>query len=673
MNKPKFDPNKPFKVVEDTPEVATIKNKPKFDPSKPFTPIQEPSQEDISTFQKVLNVVDIPSSLVRTGVEAALSPEREVLPSLVEQTKRTIQSPTTASMQAPTGIDINKQIFPEIKEDSGLGQVGGFTTEMALDPLSWFRPSKSVTKPIQKSLNSASERQAAKALSKYATKTDVLKEGVDLDVLGSRLVSEDLQGLIRDPKKLYETLAGKRHLQKMGGDLPQTLQIRKSRSEGGRIAEASKEITDAISKVSSEYGLDNKVPADIMMKQLLESSKKNISAVSGETVDLDKVEGILQGALKPFKDTIIPPVIGKTEEGVLREANKISLPQLHELRKNIGQQVSDRAFWAGTDASMRLETEVLRDLYRNLGDVIDGSLRGKKLKVGNSVVDAGDYYKAQNNKLKSFMDIRSMLEYQPTEALKSPDLAATIAAMATKGSIYGATAAGASMAGLPVNPLAAGAVGAGFGMASAASDAVKTSTPEYLTSILKQAGKVSGTPLLPEAATRGTIQYMREGEFVPTQPSQSSPRLFETVKPAFPFGVPSEEQIRNMPSSTMLNPRQMIKYRIPRSTDGILQNKEMVLAKIAQAGVPDEMYQTIAYALNESPEQVSSVAPLIMTQYPNLFEQSKYKIFDGVITDPNDKARMADDISKRDDLNSIQRAKMIGQINKTGKVPEGIV
>lgn len=127
------------------------------------------------------------------------------------------------------------------------------------------------------------------------------------------------------------------------------------------------------------------------------------------------------------------------------------------------------------------------------------------------------------------------------------------------------------------------------------------------------------------------------------------------------------------PTSSMLSPKQMIKYRIPRSTQGILENKELVLAKIVQAGVPDELYNTIAYALNESPEQIANVAPLVMTQFPNLFEQSKYKIFDGVVIDPNDKARMADDISKREDLNSIQRAKAISQLNKTGKAPEGLV
>lgn len=634
--------------------------------------IQDSPEMDIGAFEKTLNVLDIPSSLVRTGVEAAISPEREILPSMAEQVKRTIQSPTTASTQAPRGADIGKAIFPEFKEESIPGQVAGFVTEVALDPTSWFRPSKSVTKPIRKALDSASERQAAKAISKFASKTDVLREGADLDVIGARLVAEDLQGQIKNPVKLYETLSGQRHIQKIGDDLPQTLQIRKSRSEGGKIGEVSKEISGVINSVEKEYGLSPQVPANVMMKQLLENAKKNISSISGETVDLPKVQEILERTLKPYEDILTPPIIGGVDQGMIREPSKISLEQLHQLRKNIGQQVSDRAFYAAADASMRQETEVLRDLYRTLGNTIESNLKGKKIKVGATDVDAGDYYKAQNNKLKSFMDIRSMLEYQPTEALKSPDLAATLAAMTTKGLGMGAMGVGASVAGLPVNPVAAGLLGAGYGAISAASDVVKTSTPEYLTSILKTAGKVQSTPLLPEAATRGAIQYMRGGEFVPTESQAPSDNGFNKVKPAFPFGVSPEEQIRKLPGSSMINPKQLIKYRIPRSSDAILQNKETVLAKIAQAGVPSEMYDTIAYALNESPEQLADIAPLVMTQFPTLFEQSKYKTFDGIIIDPNDKARMADDISKRDDLNSIQRAKMISQINKTGKVPEGM-
>lgn len=631
MSKPKFEDTLPLK--------GEISQKPSFEDTSPI------GEEDMGLFEKTLNVLDIPGSLVRTGVEAAISPEKEVIPAMTEQFKATVASPTTASMQAPTGAQVAKAAFPEYKEESVPGQIGGVVTEMALDPSSWFRPSRAVTKPVRKSLESASERQAARAISKFASRSDVLKEGADLDVIGARLVAEDLQGQIRNPVKLYETLAGQRHIQKIGQSLPETLQIRKGSKEGGKIAETSKEITNAIKTVQDEYGMAPQIPADIMMAELLKNAKKTLSPISAETVDMSKVEDILNKVLKP-KEALTSAQVGGKADWALEVPTEMTLDQLHQLRKNVGQQVSDRAFYAGADASMKMETEVLRDLYRTLGDTIESNLRGKSIKIGSNTVDAGDYYKAQNNKLKSFMDVRSMMEYQPTEALKSPDAAATIASMITKGSIYGATAAGASLAGLPVNPLAAGMVGAGFGAAQAASEAVKTSTPEFLTSILKSAGKVQATPLLPEAATRGAIQYMREGQ-------------------------PVDETGRE-PQSIGISPRQLINYRLPRSTQGLLEQKDKVIAKLVQSEAPSEMIDIVAQALNGDPEDLSSIAPLLMSQFSTLFEKSKYKVFDGKFIDPNDKARAADDISRRDDLDSIQRAKMINKINKFGEVPEGL-
>jgi len=146
-----------------------------------------------------------------------------------------------------------------------------------------------------------------------------------------------------------------------------------------------------------------------------------------------------------------------------------------------------------------------------------------------------------------------------------------------------------------------------------------------------------------------------------------------------PFGAiryidPSmpEQNQRPMPLINF-SPREIIDYRIPRSTNGILEDKDKVLAKFVQKGLPDEMVETLTVALNGDPDDLSDIMPLIMTQFPEAFEKSKYKVFDGRFIDPNDKARAADSISRREDINSIQRAKMISKINKNGEVPEGMV
>lgn len=685
MSKPKFEDT--TEIIGESPAqkipsasglVPQMKTKkPKFEDTIDIS--EEPSFLD-----KAINVVDIPTSLIRTGVEAAISPEREVIPALAEQIGRTIESPTTAASTAPRGKDINNAIAPNRVNggDTAIGKIADFTTEMALDPLAWFAPSKTVGSFTRKPLLRASEKQAAKAISQYAKSGDVLKEGADIAAIGTRLVAEDLQGLTRHPVKLYEKLSGKRHLQKINPESLETLQLKRGEREMGLIGEASKDITDAISHVETEYGLKPVLPANVMGKQLLEKMKVSISKTSGETPDIAGTERALELALKPFERTKIPDVpiqgvkktpydlnlvtetVGKITGGIHKEPIGLSLSEIHELRKNIGRLVSERAFYADPSQAMRTETETLRDVYRELGNVIETQLKGKKIRIGKNEVDAADYYKAQNNRLKSYLDLSSMLEFQPTQALKSPDASATIASMLAQGSIYGATGVGASMMGIPVNPIAAGATGMMFGAGRVASETVKNSTPEYLTSIFKTASKVA--PMAPSAAKTGAIQYAREGEFVPTL-NQSTPQRFEAPK-----ALPSDsyKMFPNLnPKSTMITPRQMIDYKIPRTTQGILDNKEMVIGKLQQNNVPDELVATIAQALDNDHEAVANIAPLVIQQFPNIFERSKYQVFDGIIA-ATDRAKAADAIAKREDMNSIQRAKAIDGINKSGKFPQ---
>lgn len=137
--------------------------------------------------------------------------------------------------------------------------------------------------------------------------------------------------------------------------------------------------------------------------------------------------------------------------------------------------------------------------------------------------------------------------------------------------------------------------------------------------------------------------------------------------------TPTERYTGRQPQSIGFAPREIINYRVPLSTQAVLEQKDKVLAKFVQKGLPEEMIETLTMALNGDPGDLSDILPMILIQMPEIFEKSKYKVFDGKFIDPNDKARAADSISRREDINSIQRAKMISKINKNGEVPEGMV
>jgi hypothetical protein len=662
-------------------------------------PIEElQDTEGPSTFQKTLNVIDIVPSVLRTGAEAALSPEREMFPEMGKQIGRIIESPTTAAAMAPTGRDVNQTIKTEVfgetpeeraakeKDKSFLGEAikvaSDFTTETALTGPSLFSSLPKINKITRIPLVNIADRQAAKSLANYATKTK-LSAGKDIRTAGARLVEENLQGLLRNPVKLYEKLTGE--TVKITKTVPDGLDfatIKNQARKKGLIKEASDSVDALLSSIEKDYEIEPILPSNLMMRNLLERAKKNISPTSGETVDLDKVESILQDVLKPYtkievpgKIVDVPPQVPMGEsdylirgqfdalknmkEGGLEKTikqpkseiaeipNKLTLSELQKLRKNIGKQVSDLTFYATSDKNVTLEKDTLASLYRELGEAIKSQLSGRSIIVGNTKVkDAAEFYENQNNRLKQFLDIESLLEYVDAKELKNVDLSGKLMGLAAQAPILGGVGLAGSMFDMPIATGGA-VVGAGLSAARTAGRMAEEAAPEYLSSIFKQASRVPSIPYSAALApVRGTIQYMRQGQ------------------PVSEFG--------REPQSVELSPKDLIKYRIPRSTQGILENKEKVLAKLSQQGVPKEMIHTVAQAMNGEPDDLSNVASIMVSQFPDLFEKSRYMIFDGKFLNPNDKAKAADDISKRDNLDSIQRAKMISKINKTGEVPEGM-
>lgn len=140
------------------------------------------------------------------------------------------------------------------------------------------------------------------------------------------------------------------------------------------------------------------------------------------------------------------------------------------------------------------------------------------------------------------------------------------------------------------------------------------------------------------------------------------------IKPAFGKGQynPISRKYNSLGSDEMA-PMQIAKTRLPRTTEGLLQNKDLVIQKMILSGADDEMIDTMTQALNEDPESLDAIAPLMTMQFPTAFEKSKYNMFNGKILDPNERAKAADETSKREDIGSIQKAKIISELNKTGK------
>lgn len=149
--------------------------------------------------------------------------------------------------------------------------------------------------------------------------------------------------------------------------------------------------------------------------------------------------------------------------------------------------------------------------------------------------------------------------------------------------------------------------------------------------------------------------------FAPEQDSQAPQGYnFSGIKPAFEFGGDRTPQ-----GFDDVNP--IAKMKLPRSSADWIKNKDMVLQKMASAGVPSEMIDATFEAVNEDHGKVEGLVSTIAMSFPELFVSSKYNMINGRILDPNERAKAADDMSKRDDVGSVQKAKIIRELNKSGK------
>lgn len=369
---------------------------------------------------------------------------------------------------------------------------------------------------------------------------------------------------------------------------------------------------------------------------------KVLGAKINDTVDLNEIEKSLDSVVKNFSRK----GSGMAERVLEAEAVK------EEILNDILSDMQDSGL---LNTTVGLIEKAKQRLHENVGTYGKNPLLAK---TPNQAQIYQNMYTAINNKLR---DLVGDVKYKQINELQQK-LYTVSADLAKAQASEDAARAGVSYGGI-LNRAANAVLGGDETQLSLAKAADVANLPG-----LKQLqpAAILGTSEAPYAAIRHLRSDIPKEPIIPYAPEQEPATPpgynFQNVKPAFPMGVP--------PKGTFINPKQLIKYRIPRSSEGILQNKEMVLAKIAQAGVPSGMYDTIAYALNENPQKIKDVAPVIMMQFPMLFEDSPYAIFDNKIIDPNDRARMADSLSKDDTLNSIQKARMISRINKTGEVPK---
>jgi hypothetical protein len=422
------------------------------------------------------------------------------------------------------------------------------------------------------------------------------------------------------------------------------------------VAEVKKNHADALKKAGKYDEMVERSKIEYAADRLIERLKRDKSYKQEIMVkDLE------------FRDHLIESLNKK----VFTAPNHWSLEDMMNLRTKLGKKLTSKEFH--TDKVLPEYKQVVQQVYDALRDEIEGSLKGIPSNVkgfDGKPLDAARYYDLQSNAIHQMMNLKTLLRDEVIKGNKDPDMLAKLLALSSGGIAAAGVGIGSEMMGgnmsIPYYLAAPAAIAGSY-------TAVKKASPSLVAKSASRLGQFTDFaekfPVL-ETAEAGA-KSLRD-QYVTSNPEQlqqepqggNYPKWLNTP-PAFPqaFSGRSPQSL----GITNMTPMQVAKMKLPRSSKGLLENKELVIAKLAMNNVPDDLIKTVSHALNNNPAAVEKLGGMVVTMFPALFEDSKYALFDGKLVNPQEATLVNQDVKKNEKLNSIQKAKIRSRVNDKGE------
>ncbi len=631
----------------------------------------------------------------------------------LNQAGNVLSSPLEGSSMAPSGEEILERSTG--MEPGNLRTGLGFGIDVASDPLMHISGTKLGVKAgelIGEHLDAAAANQAEKALAKYGPSENKLAtEGwtpLAIEAAAKQAAADDLLPMLDKPEQLLKHLKGEGKLEKMfSGD---QVAFKPTKKEPGLIGKTAKQIDTSLEEAQKgKPALEAVSSQEISLPFLLEQAVKGLPKTSVQKYSNQEVKEALADIVKLYdkvRDTaqvprkvkelvkgkgakyidelaespvmvregekLVPkldpvtgaPILEKkpvsfdaklkaianrakvkevtqidpaTGRAVTESVNELveipnvfSIKDLNDLRRNIGMEARNSSFYASPDRKVELRQKVLTDAYRYLGNLIEAKLKGHNINVNGHSVDAANHYRTMNAKEDSYLTIASLIEKTPYRELKSPGMLERMHSVGKHGlagmaiGAMGEHILPAIAPGMNTNTMLGG-LGAGAVLGAAkdlpGSAAVKN-FPAAAAAKLSQGANMVRSDLGGGAMQRGAITSMQKAQ-----------------------------------------DDQLLKARIPRSTDGFLNNQQLYLNKL-QKFAPQE-FEMVQSSLEAQPDKDTLGALLgkIADKRPDLFEYDKKNLWDGKFVNQMDQQRHIIDI-RRGDQDAITKAKLI---NKTVK------
>jgi len=110
-------------------------------------------------------------------------------------------------------------------------------------------------------------------------------------------------------------------------------------------------------------------------------------------------------------------------------------------------------------------------------------------------------------------------------------------------------------------------------------------------------------------------------------------------------------------------------YQIPRDSNEILANPKLAIAKVAQVTNDPKIVNMLSEALTDHPEKLETVLPVLVMQFPNLFESDIYNRVNGKILDPMVRQKAYQDVNNSG-LSNTEKAILKDGLNRDGSLPK---
>ena len=222
------------------------------------------------------------------------------------------------------------------------------------------------------------------------------------------------------------------------------------------------------------------------------------------------------------------------------------------------------------------------------------------------------------------------------------------------------------------HPLAGMIIGGGVGAAKGALGQMGTTLPNKFANIQQSiATKLSANPGAVNAIQNAPSNIMAAGRQVnyPSAMQSQAGRSPQSINEQQAVNVPSPQQQLMMRKGFVEN---LADFEIPRSADEIIKNKQLVLAKIAQATNDPRAVAVLEDMLNKHPDKLGSALPALVANpaMTNLFKVNKYQSWvNGKILDPMEVQKAYKEVNDRG-ISNTEKVMLQDGLNRDGSFPE---